>query len=203
MREDRGVSAESVRIHGYPVSTFTRTARMVCVEKGIAYELVPVPYGSDEHRALHPFARIPVLEHGDTVVFETFAIADYLDAVFPGPALQPQEQALRTEMLEWIGICNDYVYRPVVRGIPRDREPTGEELGAARAVLDAVEARIRAPFLAGDALSLADLFLAPQIANAREKAPDLIASLPAITEWLARMEKRESFVQTASDAGAP
>jgi glutathione S-transferase len=51
-----------VRIYGYPVSTWTRTAWMTCIEKGIEHELVPIAYGSDEHAALHPFMRIPIIE---------------------------------------------------------------------------------------------------------------------------------------------
>lgn len=61
------MSVREVRIYGVPVSTWTRTVRMVCIEKGIEHELVPVARASDEHRRLHPFARYPVIAIGDTV----------------------------------------------------------------------------------------------------------------------------------------
>lgn len=38
------------------------------------------------------------------------------------------------------------------------------------------------PFLAGEALTLADLYLAPQVSNAREKAPELLDGLDAIEQ---------------------
>jgi glutathione S-transferase len=197
-------SAEAlVRIHGYPVSTWTRTLRMTCAEKGLAYELVPVPYGSEEHGALHPFRRIPILEVGETVIFETLAATGYVDEAFDGPSLQPADPARRATMRTWMGVCGDYLFRQVVRGIPRDRTPTDEELGEAREALGRAESILgeegganEGAFLVGGELSLADLHLAPQLANCREKAPEILAELPRLTAWLATIEQRPSFTTT-------
>lgn len=189
----------ALRLHGYPVSTFTRTAAMACLEKGVAYELVPIAYGSPAHAALHPFTRIPVLEHGDVVVFETLAIASYIDDAFEGPPLRPAHLRPRTLMLEWLSLCADYVYRDVVRGLPRRGSPSSEELDAARRALELVDAMVTAPFLAGGSLSLADLYLAPQISNAREKAPEVLSGCDAIEAWFAGICARESFQLTAYD----
>ena len=193
---------QPLRLRGYPVSTFTRTAVMACIEKGVPYELVPIAYGSPEHAALHPFTRMPVLEHGDVVVFETLAIANYIDEAFEGLPLWPADLPSQTRMLEWLSLCADYVYRDVVRTLPRDRPPTGEELGAARRALELVDAMVSTPFLAGASLSLADLYLAPQISNALEKAPEAVSGCEAIEAWFAGIAARESFVLTAYDPAA-
>jgi glutathione S-transferase len=192
------LSAPAVRIYGVPVSTWTRTVRMVCIEKGIEHELVPVARASDEHRRLHPFARYPVVEVGETVIFESLAIVSHLDEAFPGPPLQPDGAAARTRMRTWMSVCGDYVFRDVVLAIPRNREPTADELARARDVLERAEALIDGDaFLAGDALSLADLYLAPQLANCAEKAPHLLEGLAELAAWTARMADRESFTRTA------
>ena len=190
-----------IRIHGYPVSTWTRTLRMTCAEKGLAYELVPVRYGSEEHGALHPFRRMPILEIGEVVIFETLAATGYVDEAFEGPSLQPADPAGRAAMRTWMGVCGDYLFRQVVRGIPRDREPTEEEMSVAREALGRAESMLggESAFLAGSALSLADLYLAPQLANCREKAPDLLAEMPRMTAWLATIERRPSFTSTEPD----
>lgn len=193
-----------VRIHGYPVSTWTRTLRMTCVEKELAYELVPVPYGSEEHGALHPFRRIPILEVGETVIFESLAATGYVDEAFPGPSLQPGDVDGRAAMRTWMGVCGDYLFRQVVRLIPRDREPTAEELATAREALQRAESIFdrqggEGAFLVGDTVTLADLYLAPQLANCREKAPDLLAEMPRLTAWLGQIETRPSFTSTEPD----
>ncbi len=188
----------AVRIHGYPVSTWTRTACMTCVEKAVDYELVPVARGSVEHAAMHPFSRIPVLEHDGRMITEGLAITSYMDEAFDGPALQPPGLNERTLMREWLSRCADYAFREVVRGIPRKRAPTDEELATARAVLERLDALIGSgPFLVGAGVTLADLYLAPQVSNAREKAPELLASLDELNGWFARMAERESFRLTS------
>jgi glutathione S-transferase len=187
----------TVRIYGFPVSTWTRTACMTCVEKGTDYELAPIEYGAAEHAALHPFMRIPILAVGDTTIFESLAINSYLDEAFPGPALQPTGDLPRVRMRIWMGLCGDYLFRDVVRAIPRDRTPTEEELGGARIALERAEELVGSdPFLVGSALTLADLYLAPQIANCREKAPALLEGLPALGVWAERISERESFRAT-------
>jgi glutathione S-transferase len=192
------MASPTVRIYGVARSTWTRTARMVCVEKGLAHELAPLARASEEHRRLHPFARYPVIEVGDTVIFESLAIAGYLDEAFPGVSLQPAGAAARARMRIWMSVCGDYLFGDVVLAIPRDRTPAGEELATARDAQQRAEALMAGDaFLAGDAISLADLYLAPQLANCAEKAPRLLDGLPALAAWRARMAERESFTATA------
>jgi len=190
-----------VKVFGFAVSTWTRTARMTCIEKGIEHEFLPIPYGSEEHRAKHPFRRIPVLEVDGETIIETLAIAGFLDEAFPGGPLQPQGVAERTKMRTWMAICADYVYRDVVRAIPRDKAPSEEQLSGARDALLAAEGLMAdTPYLAGPSLTLADLYLAPQLANCREKAPALLDGLAALEGWAARVSDRDSFQLTRPDA---
>ncbi len=80
-----------VKLYGFPQSTYVRTARLACEEKGVAYEIVPTEIGSPENLAVHPFARVPAMSHGDFKCFETAAICRYVDEAFDGPALQPAD----------------------------------------------------------------------------------------------------------------
>jgi glutathione S-transferase len=189
---------QPVRIHGYLISTWTRTVCMTCVEKGIDYELVPVAYGTEAHGELHPFRRMPILETGGARIIETLAITGHLDEAFPGPALQPLDAAGRTGMRVWMAICADYLFRDVVRAIPRDRPPTQSELATARTALErAASVFPDTPYVAGDAVTLADLYLAPQVSNCREKAPELLDGLDSLAVWADLMSTRESFHRTA------
>lgn len=167
---------------------------MACVEKGIDYELLPVSYGSEAHGELHPFRRMPILEFDGRMIFETLAITGHLDEAFEGPALQPQDLTERLHMRTWMGVCADYLFREVVRGIPRDRPATETELSAARTALAGAEGMLQGEaFLAGGCLSLADLYLAPQLANCREKAPELLGGLEGLARFMTIMGERESF----------
>jgi glutathione S-transferase len=81
----------AVEIIGFPQSTYTRVARMVCEEKAIPYDLKASPPHSPDVTAIHPFGKIPVMRHGDFELCESKAIATYLDLTFPGPKLIPTE----------------------------------------------------------------------------------------------------------------
>jgi glutathione S-transferase len=74
-------------IIGSTRSSYTRVVRMVCEEKGIDYALTEAELGAPEVFAIHPFGKMPVLRHGDVELFESKAIATYLDRRFPGPTL--------------------------------------------------------------------------------------------------------------------
>jgi glutathione S-transferase len=171
---------------------------MTCTEKGIDYELVPVAYGSAAHGALHPFRRMPIIEVDGLRIVETLAITGYLDDAFAGPSLQPEDPAGRVAMRTWMAICGDYLFRDVVRGIPRDRAPSDQELTTARTALERAESLVPdTPYLAGQALSLADLYLAPQLSNCREKAAELVDGLDRLGAWAERISRRESFRLTS------
>ena len=76
-------------IHGTPLSTYVRTCRMACMEKGVPYELDPVMPQSDEQKAMQPWGSVPAMTHGDVRMYESLAICNYIDHAFDGPPLQP------------------------------------------------------------------------------------------------------------------
>jgi len=81
----------TLKIHGLSPSPFTRTVRLACHEKGIDYEMVdamPNTIG-----ALNPFGKIPAITHGELTLYESIAILRYLERVFPGPKLWPDDVA--------------------------------------------------------------------------------------------------------------
>ena len=81
-----------VTIHGFPQSSFVWTVRSVCAAKGVEADfqvIAPPAHKSPEHLARHPFGVVPSFSHGDFSVYETLAIACYIDEAFEGPTLQP------------------------------------------------------------------------------------------------------------------
>ena len=60
---------------------------MVCEEKGIEYTLTETAIFAPELFSVHPLGKMPALRHGDVCLFESKAIATYLDRVFVGPEI--------------------------------------------------------------------------------------------------------------------
>lgn len=190
-----------VEIFGFAGSTFVRTARMACEEKNVDYQLQPLEFGEDSHRALHPFLRMPVARIGKSILYETLAITTCIDEAFDGPALMPKEPVDRARVLQWISTCSDYLYASLVRGLLKEENVDEEALARARRDLEIVDRQLRgSPFLVGGEIYLCDLFLTPIIAFVESRAPNspLFTGLEGIGAWKQRLWSRDSFAATAS-----
>lgn len=192
-------------IYGFPQSTYVRTARMACEEKGAPYELSMLGFSSDALPELHPFRKIPAARHGDVHLYETSAICRYVDAAFDGPAIVPADPAAAARMEQWISVVNAYVDPPVIRQIVSERvvrkmqggqideDKCAAAVPLARHALSVVNDRLAASaYLAGAEISIADFFLLPIIFYFRSM-PEGAAMLPdfaALTDWYDRVEAR-------------
>ncbi|MCZ8545251.1 glutathione S-transferase family protein [Mesorhizobium qingshengii] len=199
-------------LYGADYSVYVRIARMALEEKGIDYELVPldifaadgIPAWYLEH---HPFGRIPAFEHDGFRLYETGAIARYVDEAFDGPALQPKDPRARATMNQIIGMLDAYAYRAMVWDVAVERLEKAEPdealitggLSQASTALQALSSlKASGPWLLGDQLTLADLHAAPIIAYFVKVAEGqkLLARFADIRDWYARVIERPSFVHT-------
>jgi glutathione S-transferase len=204
-----------VTIYGAPFSTYVRTARMACMEKGVDYDLEVVDIGADAYRAIHPFGKMPGFRHGDVQLYETPAICFYIDTAFDGPALQPSDTPAMARMIQWISATCDYGYQSIVREvvIPRFVLPMRGETpdeAAIEAALPRVETFLNAAdealaqsdYLAGDDLSIADLMLVPCLFyfSATPEGKALMPKYEHLGAWMERMMARPSFAATMPPA---
>ena len=194
----------AIKIHGVPPSTFTRTARLACHEKGIDYELVPAT--PHDVAPLNPFRKIPAITHGDLVLFETTAILRYLDRTFPGPKLWPEDSLGIARCDQWISAYCDSLVNSGLRYLaarfgflPVPTEMERQYLDKAREVMPIFDRQLaKTRFLVGESLTAADLFLAPLLFYFPD-IPELKAigdTAPNCTRWMHEMAARPSVQAT-------
>ena len=209
--------ATKMIVHGVPGSPYVRAALLTLEEKGAEYELAAMGPGTlkqEPHLSRHPFGRIPAFEHDGWMLYETQAIMRYVDAVVPGPRLQPEEPRAAARMNQVIGITDWYLMPQVSRTItanrvvkPRFNLPVDED-AVVKAIPDARHCLAEISrlldghtWMAGKALSLADLLLAPHLsmfAQAPEGA-QILQGHENLRGWLARIEARPSMQATTWD----
>src|SRR5215475_1430995 len=194
----------ALKIHGVPPSTFTWTARLACHEKGIDYELVPTMPG--QVAPLNPFHKIPAITHGDLVLYETPAIVRYLDRTFAGPKLWPEDSIGIARCDQWVSAVCDSLVNSAMRYmaarfgfLPVPAEMQQKYLDKTRDVVPVFDRQLgQSRYLAGDAPTAADLFLAPVLSYFPD-VPELRAigeAAPNCARWLREMAARPSVKAT-------
>ena len=193
-----------IKIYGVPQSSFTRTVRLACHEKGIDYELVPTFPG--QMGDLNPFQKIPAITHGDMTLFESTAILRYLDRTFPGPKLWPQEAREAALCDQWVSAVNDSLFNSALRFLanhfgflPVPQEMADKYLAKARDVVPVFDRQLgQARYLVGDSATAADLFLAPMVFSflAVPGLKEICETAPNLTRWTRDMAVRPSMKAT-------
>jgi glutathione S-transferase len=203
--------AGRITVHGFPRSTYVGIVRIVLTHKGADYTFndLETKMGGKEHHALHPFGRVPILEHGGFRLYETSAIVHYLEDILPRPRLMPEGARERGEVHQWISAVNGYFYPYLVYhlvherlvfpplGIPADEKVVAAALPRIETCLDVAERALEGrSFLVGDALSLADFFLYPSMfaLNLTAEGQAMIPRRRALSRWLAAMDGHETVV---------
>lgn len=204
-----------LQIIGVPQSTYVRASRMTAHEKGVDYDLVAEPPHSPAVLAIHPFGKIPVMRHGDIELFESKAINTYIDRAFDGPSLTPSDPTAEAQMEQWVSVVNTVIDPLVVRRylfayiFPKgaDGKPDRaaidaclEDLDRHIGVLDA--ALGKSSYLAGDALTLADLNLVPIVhyLSATPEGGEKVRAARNLEAWFARISERDSVKATMPPA---
>lgn len=205
-----------MKLYYHPLSGSSRRVLLAVEQLGISLERVIVDLPAAEHRgaphrARNPNARVPVLDDGGFLLWESRAIMQYLADKTPGQTLYPAELRARADVNRWMfwcavhmaPACSVFVIENFVKartGKPADpvELARGEALfGEFAPVLDAQLAGKQ--WVTGDTLTLADLSLAAAFALAGPARLPL-ASHAHLRAWLGRVQELDAWQRTAPPA---
>lgn len=208
----------TLRLYDYWRSSAAYRVRIALNLKGVAYEAVDTSLLHGEQRdpaylARNPQGLVPMLEVGDLRLTQSLAIIDWLDAAYPAPRLIPADPAARAaELAKAMVVAADIhpinnlrilKYLKNDLGQPQDaidqwaRHWIAEGFAALEAMADA-----DAPYLSGAVPGLADVFLVPQMANAR-RVDTPLDPYPKLVAIDARATALAPFAKAHPDAVKP
>jgi maleylacetoacetate isomerase len=172
-------------LYSYFRSSAAFRVRIALNLKGIAYQTLPIHLIKDggrhrqaEYRAVNPHMRVPTLvAPGGEVLFQSLAIIEYLDEIAPEPPLLPKDPIARAHVrgLADIVACDIHPMNNLgsLRYLKHElhQEQPAIDAWYHHWVIDgftALETLVQAsPYAFGPEVTLADVFLIPQVANAR------------------------------------
>jgi len=205
-----------MRLYSFFLSSAAFRVRIALNLKGVDYETVSVNLPQGEHReaaflATNPQATVPVIDDDGTVLWQSLAIIEYLDARYPSPLLLPAEPVARARVqaLAQLIVCEIHPLNNL-----RVRKYLHDELkldDAARsrwyqhwiaegfATLEGLVRRFSGGrYCFGDAVSAADVCLVPQVYNARRFGCDL-TPYPTIQRIDDGLRTEPAFARAAPD----
>lgn len=205
-----------LRLHGFAVSNYYNMVKLALLEKGVPFEEVLVFASRDEaFLAISPRGKVPVLQCEHGYISETSAILEYIEALGQGPALLPKnayEQARVRELTKYIELYIELparaCYAQAFFGLQVDPAIVAKSREELLGGIDALKRLGKfAPYVAGESLSIADLYflysvdLAAAVAH-KVFAMDLLGDFPRARELLDSFAKNPNVQRIAADKDA-
>jgi maleylacetoacetate isomerase len=174
-----------LKLYSYFRSSAAYRVRIALNLKGLPYEVVPVHLTKEgghqrkpEFRAINPQMRVPAIELSDgEILTQSLAIIEYLDEIHPEPPLLPADALERAKVraIAQIVACdihplNNLVTLQYIKRQLRHEQPEIDAWYHHWVIegFSAIEILIApAPYACGARVTLADVFLVPQVFNAR------------------------------------
>lgn len=204
-----------MRLYSYWRSSCAYRVRIVLNLKGLHYEYCAVniaptagEQASDAYAGINPMRQVPTLEWeegGNPIrLTQSVAITEYLEERVAEPPLLPKAPLVRARVREAVEIVNSGVQplqnTPVLAEFRRLEGEPGARSWATRVImqgLHVLERRARlhgGHFSVGDSVSLADVYLVPQLYNARRFGVDL-TQYPRLLDVETQTLSLEAFVR--------
>ena len=205
----------TIKLHVFPMSPRGFKVLFAAEQLGIDYEMVFVDFGKQAQRAagftaLNPNQRMPVLEDGDFVLWESNAIVQYLASLKPESGMLPLDLKARMtsvkwqfwESAHWDPAAAIFMFENVVKGLfgigaadPAELK-RGTELMARHApILEGQLQKTR--FVGGDTLTVGDISLGSTLLSA-EQAKMPLEDYRGIQRWITEIRALPGWQRAAA-----
>jgi glutathione S-transferase len=200
--------SDRLRLISHKLCPYVQRAVIALTEKGVAFERVDVDLANkpDWFLAISPLGRTPVLQVGDSAIFESAVILEYLEETQAKP-LHPSDPLRRAEHRGWIEFGSTVLGDIAGLYSAPDEVAFNAKATQLEARFARLEARVAAaPWFDVEDFSLVDAVFGPvfRYFDVFDEIGDfgILAGKPKLVRWRASLAARPS-VRTAVSAEYP
>lgn len=186
------------KLISFKLCPFVQRSVITLLEKGIDFDItyIDLKQPPEWFLAISPFGKVPVLRIGDTVLFESAVINEYLDEVNP-PSLHPSEPLQRAHNRMWIEFGSSLNFDLHGIMVLKDADEWAQKCDETKQAFSRVEEQLgEGPYFNGADFSLADAAYAPPLTRAKlldeTYGLDLLADVPKLKAWAEILAARET-----------
>jgi len=188
-----------IRLYSTYYCPYALRTRMVLEEKRLPYERIEIDLKdkpADFHK-VSPYGKVPVLVEGETRVYESAIINEYLDEKYPDPPLMPPTPEGRAHVRIWIDFANNHLMPAGFRAQRAEGAQREEATAAFVKHLETIEQELDGKrWLAGERYTLGDIAFAPVFARLMKEEGFDWSRFPNLDGWFERISARPSYAQT-------
>ncbi len=183
----------------FKICPFVQRSVITLREKDVDHDVTYIDLSNkpDWFLKLSPLGKVPVLQVGDDVLFESAVINEYLDETNP-PQYHPAEPLQRAKNRAWIEFTSQILMDQYRNFIAKDEAGFEDSLAAARNKLERLEEVVTGPFFNGAEFSLVDAAAAPLfmrfavLQDALDRPLNLYDNAPKVAQWAESLLGHES-----------
>lgn len=156
----------NIQLYFAKASTFSQRTRVVLLEKGIDFTPIEIDLQNkpDGYTQISRYGKVPAIKHGDVEIYESAIINEYLDEVFPEPALLPRDRFSCAITRIWIDYANTRfvpAFNKFLRGFDSQEQEQGRKEFTEALLYIEQEGLGKGDYLLGDQFSLVDISFYP------------------------------------------
>ncbi|KAJ7617597.1 glutathione S-transferase [Mycena polygramma] len=200
-----------LKLYGAKIALCTRRVATVLCELKIPFELVEVDLHAGEHKSPaymknQPFGQIPYIDDDGFILYETRAICRYIAAKYPALGLIPTgakenalfEQAAAVEVANFdpsASVVAVETFKKKYFAMDVDEALVAKNLEVLDKKLDAYDVILgKQRYVAGDNLTLADIFHLPNAPFIASGGSDIMTRKPNVARWYKELTSRPSWL---------
>lgn len=197
----------AIKLYDAVPSSNSDRVKIALREKGLAFERVSLNLAKLDQKKpdflkLNPYGKVPVIDDGGKVLFESCIINEYLDEKYPEPPLMPKDPHLRARgrlLVDYgmnhlhetyFALRNEFFFK---KEGERDQKLVAEKQKELRGMLGYLEEALGdKPYFLGD-FSLTDIDLWPRFGRLGDYGALPSPDLPRLGAWVEKMRARPSI----------